>query len=41
MVNYKCMKCGYEWTPKVDDPKECPECKSRYWDKPNQLNKED
>ena len=27
----RCAKCRYEWTPKVPDPKECPQCKSRYW----------
>jgi len=25
----KCEKCGYEWEPRVDNPKECPECKLR------------
>jgi len=29
----KCKKCGYEWTSRVDNPKECPECKSRRWNK--------
>ncbi len=24
-----CEKCGYEWTPRTDKPKECPECKTR------------
>lgn len=24
-----CPKCGYEWTPNVPDPKECPSCKTR------------
>jgi len=29
----KCVKCGYEWTPRYPErtPKECPGCKSRYW----------
>jgi len=27
----KCKKCGYEWVPRVENPKECPNCKSRYW----------
>jgi len=31
-----CAKCGYEWTPKVPDPKECPQCKSRYWREPQE-----
>ncbi|GAI37344.1 unnamed protein product, partial [marine sediment metagenome] len=25
----KCPRCGYEWTPRVADPKECPRCKGR------------
>jgi predicted Zn-ribbon and HTH transcriptional regulator len=23
----KCNKCGYEWVPKVEKPKACPNCK--------------
>ena len=29
----KCIKCGHEWKPRVEYPKECPNCKSRYWKK--------
>ena len=25
----KCLKCDYNWTPRVEMPKECPECKVR------------
>jgi DNA-directed RNA polymerase subunit RPC12/RpoP len=25
----RCSRCGYEWTPKVPSPKECPRCKVR------------
>lgn len=25
----KCLKCKYEWEPRVENPKECPECKAR------------
>jgi len=27
----KCARpeCGWEWTPRVDDPVECPNCKAR------------
>ena len=27
----KCAKCGYEWIPRVKNPKKCPECQSRNW----------
>jgi len=22
----KCLRCGYEWTPRVKKPKKCPRC---------------
>lgn len=25
----KCRKCGYDWEPRVSEPKECPRCKAR------------
>ncbi len=25
----KCLKCNYNWAPRVEKPKECPECKTR------------
>jgi len=28
-----CLRCGYQWEPKVDKPKNCPHCKSPRWDK--------
>ena len=32
MEKLKCKKCGYEWVTRIkDDPKECPNCKSRGW----------
>jgi predicted Zn-ribbon and HTH transcriptional regulator len=29
----KCGKCGYEWTPRKEDVRQCPKCKTAYWDK--------
>lgn len=29
----KCDECGYEWVPRVGDPKACPRCKSYDWNK--------
>ena len=29
----RCKKCTYEWKPKKKVVKECPNCKSRYWNK--------
>lgn len=28
-----CDSCGHEWTPKLEMPKVCPECKNPYWNK--------
>ncbi len=24
-----CERCKYDWTPRVEEPKECPRCKNR------------
>lgn len=31
METRKCFNCNWEWTPRVDNPKECPKCKSYKW----------
>lgn len=31
-MEVKCLKCGYKWEVRVKKPKECPRCKSYYWD---------
>lgn len=36
----QCLKCDYEWTPIVQKPKECPRCKSRYYDRERTRNPE-
>lgn len=30
-VDCTCSKCGYQWTPRVPRPVECPNCKNRNW----------
>ena len=40
LVRLKCKKCGYEWFPRVDNPKACPRCHSPYWDKEKRGDKE-
>ena len=27
-----CLRCGHVWTPKTDDVRICPKCKSARWD---------
>ena len=29
MMEKICQHCGYNWVPRVADPKECPVCKRR------------
>jgi predicted Zn-ribbon and HTH transcriptional regulator len=33
MNECKCEKCGYEWLSRVKEPKACPNCTSRRWNK--------
>lgn len=28
-----CIRCGWQWIPKVENPKTCPSCNSPYWNK--------
>lgn len=30
----KCLRCEYEWTPIVGNPKICPRCKNHAWNIP-------
>ena len=32
LVKVRCSKCGYEWVPRVPDPRSCPKCGSLRWD---------
>ena len=27
----KCKKCNYEWVARVEKPKRCPNCQTKYW----------
>ena len=29
-----CQKCGHEWVPRQDEVRQCPNCKSVWWDQP-------
>ncbi len=37
----KCKRCGYTWFPRKDESKvrQCPKCKSAYWNKEKKKNK--
>jgi len=34
MPVYKCLRCGYQWQPRIQHPQRCPKCNSPYWNKP-------
>lgn len=36
----ECLRCSHKWTPRKNDIRLCPKCKSAYWDKMKQ-NKND
>ena len=27
----ECKRCGHLWFPRVDNPAQCPSCRSPYW----------
>jgi len=29
LVKLSCPKCGYQWIPRVENPKKCPKCGHR------------
>lgn len=28
-----CKRCGHKWNPRKQDVRQCPKCKSAYWEK--------
>lgn len=30
-LSCKCTRCGVKWIPRVENPRECPNCKSYDW----------
>lgn len=36
----KCSICEYNWEPRVDEPKACPECKGRLGRQKQETNQE-
>jgi len=29
----RCRRCEHRWIPRTTDVRQCPKCKSAYWDK--------
>ena len=36
LVKLKCLRCGYSWTPKIEDVRLCAKCKSARWETPRE-----
>ena len=34
VLKEKCFRCGHLWIPRKKDVRQCPKCKSAYWDQP-------
>jgi len=34
LVKLKCLRCGHEWIPRQEEPRQCPKCGSAKWDIP-------
>lgn len=34
LPNMKCLRCGWTWTPRVEEVIICPHCKSPYFSRP-------
>jgi len=32
-LKLECKRCGHRWIPKKEDVRQCPKCKTAYWDK--------
>ena len=35
IIKLKCERCGHQWVPKKEEIRQCPKCKSPWWDKKN------
>ncbi len=33
----KCQRCGYEWLPRKTEVRQCPKCKTAYWEIPKEI----
>jgi len=32
-----CFRCGWKWIPRKNEIRQCPKCKSAYWDIPKHI----
>ena len=39
MEKFKCVKCGHEWIPRIEEkPQTCPKCKTYKWEDKERTN---
>ena len=37
LTELKCKKCGHTWKPRQEEVRQCPKCKSAWWDEDNSI----
>ena len=37
LIVLECLRCEHTWTPRKQDVRTCPSCKSPYWDTPKEV----
>lgn len=37
-LSVKCLRCGFEWQPRVHNPTNCAKCRSPFWSIPRRRN---
>lgn len=37
LTQIECKRCGYKWLPRKIDVRQCPKCKSPYWEIPKEI----
>jgi len=42
LPSWTCKRCGHSWFPRIaTKPKQCPSCRSPYWDTPRKKPKKE
>jgi Zn finger protein HypA/HybF involved in hydrogenase expression len=40
MLKLICNRCGHTWIPRTYEVRQCPKCKTAFWDTPKNKNEE-
>ena len=39
ITKLECKRCGHKWIPKKEDIRQCPKCKTAFWDLERKVKK--